>query len=148
MLAAPKFKIPDAHISMILALVGDGPANAREIQPGLYEISHFSFNELIGRDWNEYPKLGEYSAYGVCDSPAQFLAYELGRFLADTDREFCVSFTFIDKKAQPVRGGWRWHKWGPYIGKGEPEYEYLHDEDGFEAGVYVYHIYEKKVLVV
>lgn len=29
-------------------------------------------------------------------------------------------------------GGWRWHKWGEYIGKHNPQYEYLDHEDGID----------------
>jgi hypothetical protein len=52
-------------------------------------------------------------------------------------------FTHVPKEPENAGrgGGWRWHKWGPYIGKGEPTTEYLDDEDGFADGVYVYHFY-------
>lgn len=29
-------------------------------------------------------------------------------------------------------GGWRWHKWGEYIGKHTPQYEYLDHENGID----------------
>ena len=29
-------------------------------------------------------------------------------------------------------GGWRWHKWGEYIGKHNPQYEYLDHESGID----------------
>lgn len=29
-------------------------------------------------------------------------------------------------------GGWRWHKWGEYIGKHNPQYEYLDHETGID----------------
>lgn len=29
-------------------------------------------------------------------------------------------------------GGWRWHKWGEYIGKHTPQYEYLDHESGID----------------
>mgnify|MGYP000984510367 FL=1 len=38
-------------------------------------------------------------------------------------------------------GGWRWHKWGEYLGNGTPTCEHLDDEDEFNDGVYVYHMY-------
>jgi hypothetical protein len=40
-------------------------------------------------------------------------------------------------------GGWRWHKWGPYIGTQEPKCEYIHDEPEIEE-VFTYHVYELK----
>jgi hypothetical protein len=38
--------------------------------------------------------------------------------------------------------GWRWHKWGEYIGLGKPTREYLNDEPEFADGIYTYHIFE------
>lgn len=32
------------------------------------------------------------------------------------------------KEHEPPKDGWRWHKWGPYIGTQEPKAEYLYDE--------------------
>ena len=42
--------------------------------------------------------------------------------------------------------GWRWHKWGPYIGTLNPQYEYLDDEnfgDDFEY-VLCFELYKVK----
>jgi len=47
----------------------------------------------------------------------------------------------IRKDLEPTDGGWRWHKWGEYIGTQNPQMEYIHDEPEIEK-VYVYHIYE------
>ena len=33
--------------------------------------------------------------------------------------------------------GWRWHKWGPYIGTQDPQCEYLADEPEIKE-VFVY----------
>ena len=38
-------------------------------------------------------------------------------------------------------GGWRWRKWGPYIGVKTPTTEYLDDEPEIDS-VLVYHLYE------
>ncbi len=78
------------------------------------------------------------NSFGVCDTPQQFID-KFGDLLKDDERTFCVGFTHVAKNPDE-RGGWRWHKWGPYIGDGEPAYEYLAEEEGFEDGVYVYHI--------
>jgi len=85
--------------------------------------------------------IGYISSYGVCDSPEQFME-SLGKLLSDSKEKFCVSFTCIKKEDQPDWGGWRWHKWGPYIGKGSPQHEYLYHEKLFDK-VYCYHIYHK-----
>lgn len=86
---------------------------------------------------------GWFCAYGVCDSPEQFISLFRDTLEAD-ERTFVVSFAHIKKKPENAGkgGGWRWHKWGPYIGSGKPEYEYLDDEDGFDDGVCVYHVYQ------
>lgn len=43
-------------------------------------------------------------------------------------------------------GGWRWHKWGTYIGTLDPQCEYLDDEDFGEDFKYVlcFHLYHVK----
>lgn len=125
-----------------------------ELEPGVFLIGHFSLDMLIwggnypeGLSYEEahhmaYPWLGEgLPTYGVCDTPQQFLDRFRGR-LADDPRTFCMSFTHIPKDPTNAGqgGGWRWHKWGPYIGDGEPTTEYLDDEPEFVQGVYVYHV--------
>jgi hypothetical protein len=48
------------------------------------------------------------------------------------------------KANQPKEDGWRWRKWGQYIGALEPTCEYIADEPHIDK-VYVYHIYEKVI---
>lgn len=100
---------------------------------------------------NEYPilgnvidfsdkKIGDLSPYGVCDTVEQVLELYKND-LENPDRMFCISFGAISKEDQPKDGGWRWHKWGPYIGTHEPQHEYLYNEQGIDQ-VLVYHIFE------
>lgn len=77
-------------------------------------------------------------SYGVCDTPEQFLS-KFRKQLEGDPRQLCVSFCHISKES---KGGWRWHKWGPYVGFGVPTCEYLAYEKEFENGVYVYSIYD------
>jgi hypothetical protein len=77
-------------------------------------------------------------AYGVCDSPEQLLS--LYDFEADP-RKLVISLTHLRKADEPPSGGWRWHKWGPYVGKQKPQCEYLYHEPEI-AEIFVYHIYE------
>jgi hypothetical protein len=49
----------------------------------------------------------------------------------------------ISKKDQPYVGGWRWHKWGKYIGDQNPMCEYIADEPEIDF-VYVYNLYKVK----
>lgn len=78
--------------------------------------------------------------YGVCDS-AQNLLDVWGTY-DDPVREYVVFLTEVVRAEQPPRDGWRWHKWGPYIGAHDPKHEYLFHET--IDRVYVYHIYERR----
>ena len=101
-------------------------------------------------------------SYGVCDSIEQFKNYEFEDYVSyeddddysttgfklydllnDSEDGFAVFFYKIEK--EPGEGGWRWHKWGPYIGKHDVQHEYLADEDLSDIGqefVYVFHLYQ------
>lgn len=69
------------------------------------------------------------TSYGVCDSPEQFLS-KFGGILDSAVRRFVVSLTPVWRANQPCEGGWRWHKWGPYVGDHDPQHEYLYDDEG------------------
>lgn len=124
----------------MISKVNGNKTSIKRYAKGIYEIGHFSldvnfpFSLTFEEHW---PELNE-SNYGVCDHIDQIL--EKYPELQDENRRFCVSITPILKKNQPKNGGWRWHKWGPYIGNYEIKHEYLYDED--IDGVLVYHIYE------
>ena len=47
------------------------------------------------------------------------------------------------KADEPSSGGWRFRKWGEYIGKHEVTCEYIYDEPDIDF-VYCFHIYEKR----
>lgn len=83
--------------------------------------------------------------YGVADSIEQIKEY-FKEEIQNPNRKFIISFAtaFQDKQNKGKGGGWRWHKWGPYIGKLDSQCEYLDDEDfgdDFEC-VICYHLYE------
>jgi hypothetical protein len=82
---------------------------------------------------------GFHSTYGVCDSPEQFLASDVYKFYNERPEEFVANLIEVRKADQPAQGGWRWHKYGPYIGTHEKQCEYLADEEGIES-VFCYHI--------
>lgn len=145
----------------LIAKINGNSGEVREISRGLYECGHWNFDGLLKNVAviEDYPELDitckvydqeddeEYettlNAYGVCDSPAQF-KIKVGNKLIHSKKKYVVSFVHIKKDPENAGkgGGWRWHKWGPYIGECNHEYEYLDDEDGFENGVWTYHIYE------
>lgn len=77
--------------------------------------------------------------YGVCDNASQVLDHydslyeEYKNYMED--KKFVILLTPMIRKEQPEYGGWRWHKWGQYIGKFESQCEYLYDEEGID---YIY----------
>lgn len=133
----------DPLFSRILDAVGQGGANI-ELQDGIYLSPSFSFGHQILEKHEEFPELDDnyaYSPYGVCDNLEQVLEH-YRQWLDLPDRKFCISFTCVTKAEQPETYGWRWHKWGTYIGTKEPKHEYLYEEDDSIDHVYCYHIYE------
>ncbi len=149
--AAPE----DAVMGTVLAAIGRGNGGAERIGRGQYRIQHFSFGHMLPRgQWEDYGEIGSIqtqsyggietepaNSYGVCDSPEQFMA-TVGPFLEASPDEYVVSFTPIRKADQPPDGGWRWHKWGPYIGEHRPQCEYIYDEPAIDE-VYVYHFFRR-----
>lgn len=85
--------------------------------------------------------------YGVGDSIEQIKEY-FKEEIEDPNRKYFITATpvFQDKENKGKGGGWRWHKWGEYIGKLEPKCEYLDDEDFGDDFEYVihFHLYEVK----
>lgn len=123
---------------------------------GVYEIYHHNGNFELNRTdgWCEnydydYPKLHAYKgewfgSYGVCDNYQQIL--DQCATLTDPTREFVVFLTPVCRDEQSDWGGWRWHKWGEYIGTETPTTEYLYDEPDIDQ-VYTYSILERNTAV-
>lgn len=78
--------------------------------------------------------------YGVCDTLDQVVAR--WPVLAASPRCFLITGTEICKADQPSHGGWRWHKWGDYIGTTTPRHEYLYDEGPDIEAIWVFGILE------
>ena len=83
--------------------------------------------------------------YGVADNASQVLDY-YERLLAEygdymNGRKFVVTMTPVFREDQPENGGWRWHKWGAYIGNFVQQHEYLYYEEGIDY-VWVFTILE------
>lgn len=87
------------------------------------------------------------SQYGVADSIEQIKDY-FKEEIDDLNRKYFIEFTpvFQDKENKGKGGGWRWHKWGEYIGKLDSKCEYLDDEDFGDDFEYVicFHLCEVK----
>jgi len=77
--------------------------------------------------------------YGVCDGWEQIL--EQNPKLATIPEKYIIHVTPIvrDQSNAGQGGGWRWHKWGEYIGAHEPQCEYLDDEPDIDK-VFVFHV--------
>jgi len=78
--------------------------------------------------------------YGVCDNYEQVLE-RYKDILDDPNKNYVIGMCTVDRVRQSPEGGWRWHKWGKYIGTQNPEHEYLYDDTHIDR-VYCFHIYE------
>lgn len=83
------------------------------------------------------------TSYGVADNIQQVLEF-YRQFIDDATRQYVIEITPMRKSEQAPRGGWRWHKWGEYIGTQNPQCEYLYDEPLIEE-VVVFHIHEVEI---
>ena len=109
-------------------------------EPGIYIIDSPTvyLDRLV---WNDYPILSnEIWNYGVCDDYQQLLSK--CPEIVESDRQFLITLFEVNREDQPEDGGWRWHKWGDYIGTQQPTCEYLYDEPEIDR-VYCYQVYEK-----
>ena len=141
-----------------LVKVINDDSDIKRYQKGVYIIGHFNFEYEIEEKIEEYDDIEDCDTkglidrpYGVCDTPEQLLnIYDFEK----NERKLVIALTPIYKKDQPPEEGWRWHKWGPYIGNKRkmcncyprfsiPVYEYLYDEPNVDL-VYCFHIYEIK----
>lgn len=123
----------------------------RKIADGIYEYYDVNSPEMVidpsysllefGHD-DEYENLNIHYPYGVCDDYRQILERDnnITKWI-NSDDHFIIVLTKISKKNEPETGGWRWHKWGKYIGDHVPQHEYLYDEPDIDY-VYVYQMYK------
>lgn len=95
------------------------------------------------REFTDYKLINDWRQedYGVCDNADQVIALynehvASGRFNENT--EYLIYLTPIFKEYED-RGGWRWHKWGEYIGVQDSVAEYICDEPNIDL-VYVFYI--------
>ena len=125
LIATNEFRQVDPILAMT-AMVNGNSSECIEHRPGVYEVGHFGSSDTL-REFEHYPEFGDMrGSYGVCDDLPNLLA--VYPELEAPGREFVVRLTPIVKAKEPADGGWRWHKWGEYIGKQEPQCEYIHDE--------------------
>lgn len=102
------------------------------VQCGIYDDCGYNFSNLIDmQGWEEFVDHAGVPSYGVADSIEQFIDLYGSSIVLDS-RGCAVGFTTVRKSEMPESGGWRWHKWGGYVGKQEPTCEYLYDEPKIE----------------
>ncbi len=107
-------------------------------ETGIYQSSmafnfpDYEFEELKeGLSHEEkYMSVAPKVTYGVADNIEQIKEYYKEE-IADSTRKFFIHLTPVWQRKENAGkgGGWRWHKWGEYIGKLDPKCEYLDDED-------------------
>lgn len=106
------------------------------IETGIYRcrfdfnFPSFEFSEEIKINDNSIFPNYDKSTYGVADNLEQVKEY-FSYQIADTENKYIISLTpvFQHKENRNKCDGWRWSRWGPYIGKLERQFEYLDDED-------------------
>ena len=132
MLVTPKSPaLVDHQLEMIYKVIGQ--PTGQWIATGIYEQSGFRSPPGVSDRYDPN------SFYGVCDNVQQIL--DKFPIIQHTNLDFCISLTKINKADQPADMGWRWHKWGAYIGTHDIKCEYLYHEVGIES-VYVFHVYQ------
>lgn len=109
------------------------------LEDGIYQ-SAFAFNfpenefveTSVRKSWSDrYDFLEDHkSTYGVADSVQQIKEFYKEE-VEDTENKYFIYVTPVwqELENKGKGGGWRWHKWGRYIGELDPQCEYLDDED-------------------
>lgn len=147
MLVNPEFNM-NSQIVRILSVMGQ-VSKPVKLKEGVFISKTFSLNNLVVdsvkvEPFPEFPyeSFDDYIAtYGVCDTFEQVYEHFKDVLWNNKERKFFLSFCPVYKKDQPPADGWRWHKWGKYIGTHEIEYEYLVDEVGIKM-VYCFQLHE------
>lgn len=135
----PQVSKPDATLAM-LAMVNGRGVETKKLATGVYEIGHFGSSRWpSGRALND-DGFEKWGSSGVCDNYEQVIAHHPE--VNDPETKYVITLTPVIKADQSAYGGWRWHKWGEYIGVHTPQHEYLYNEDDTIQVVYCYHIYE------
>ncbi len=108
-----------------------------------FEQAYGAFDDLM---FGDSDRSMYRSQYGVADNLKQVIKY-LRPWVAHPERRFFITLSPIFQEKEYPNEGWRWHKWGPYVGRLKNRREYLNDEDfgpDFQGYVIVFHLYELK----
>lgn len=136
---------PDAICSMIAEINGEDLSDSTKYfehyETGIYRHDGYKFNfDHFIKNNCEDKIIDEWVKYGVCDNYEQILE-KYKNILNNPNKNFVIGLSTVERDGQPSDGGWRWHKWGEYIGNQNPEHEYLYDDIHINK-VYCFHIYE------
>lgn len=112
-----------------------------------FDIDKGVFNIPFEQSYEVFKPTYHKIQYGVADSIDQIKDYYKEE-IEDLNRKYFIAVTpvYQHKENKGNGSGWRWHKWGEYIGRLNPECEYLDDEDFGEDFKYIicFHLYEVK----
>lgn len=96
--------------------------------------------KVILDNWDSLFDIDYSRNYGVADNIEQVLE-RFAEVINIPENNCVICYTTIEKSEQEPEMGWRWHKWGTYIGTQEPQCEHLYDEEDIER-VICFHIYQ------
>ena len=109
-----------------------------------FDIDKNVFNIPFDQSYELFKPTYHKNQYGVADSIEQIKEY-FKEEIEDANNKYFITATpvYQDRENKGKGGGWRWHKWGEYIGKLNPQCEHLDDEDFGEDFKYVicFHLY-------
>jgi hypothetical protein len=130
---------------------------ALPLSPGVYESvgidDHNFMNDVFGAEaWSfetfkskgitEFHDMMHYQGvlpdYGVADSWQQVLMKK-PEYIQCEDK-YVLFVSEVRREHQSPKGGWRYHKWGEYIGEQGPQHEYLYDDTHIDS-VMLYHFF-------
>lgn len=130
----------------------------RQVDKGIFQTFGFSTSNFLEHTLNAessyfeaFDRLGitEFSDkikymkenpnyYGVADNYDQVL--KKNKKILKSKDKYILTFFTIERKNEPETGGWRWHKWGEYIGNQNPCHEYIYDDTHIDS-VIIYHFH-------
>jgi len=135
---------PNGIMAMLSQINGEDLSKGdffEQYETGVYRHDGYKFNFDNFIDDNTSDKIiDKWVEYGVCDNYQQILDHNTELF-SSPDKKHVIGLCTVRRKDQSEDGGWRWHKWGEYIGTQNPQCEYLYDDTHIEK-VYCYHIFE------
>ena len=149
----------DPLLREIFEVMGSGSAVPVRLAEGVYEASlnfDHALDTVVTKDFDfslkgpehkipdtpeprdpKFADIWNTPAYGICDNYAQVL--EQFPDILSCSHNHVLLVTLHRRADQDPHGGWRWNKWGEYIGVHEPTMEYLYDEPDITQ-VYTYSI--------